>query len=124
MNTSSLGSNLIMALGSGLVFAASVANAMVYARGTTSSNNEDDIDIGVNTNCSYIMLSINIIVAIITFVLFCFYVYRTFTSSDQRGEISANVNKSIQEQLNAIQTKFDAFKAELKSDRSLLKPAR
>lgn len=115
MATNSLGSNLIMALGSGLVFAASVANAMVYARGTTSSNNEDDVDIGVNTNCSYIMLSINIIVAIITFVLFCFFVYRTFTSSTQRDEISENVNKAIQEQ-------FNAFKAELRADRPLFKP--
>jgi hypothetical protein len=114
MSNNSLGSNLIMALGSGLIFAASVANAMVYARGTTSSNNEEDIDIGVNTNCSYIMLSINIIVAIITFVLFCFFVYRTFTSSSQRNEISEDINKTIQ-------AKLDAFKAEWNADRPLIK---
>ena len=71
------GSNLLAGLTTGVVFAVAVTNCVVYSGAITSCNNccgnsstsSGDVETtGLNEGCAYIMLIINIIIAIVAFI--------------------------------------------------------
>jgi hypothetical protein len=90
--TSARGPNILLGLGSAIIFAVSVTNAIVYAQGTTSSNGTSSGttsgggEIGVNSNCAMIMLIINIIIAIISFIAMIYFFYKAIYSSQTRAK--------------------------------------
>ncbi len=87
--SSAAGPNVLLGLGSAIIFAVSVTNSIVYAQGTTSSHGSSsgsggDEDIGVNTNCATLMLVINIIIAIISFIAMIYFFYKAVYSKKER----------------------------------------
>jgi hypothetical protein len=80
-----MGTNLLIALGTTIVFMTSVVNCIVYVRGSNKSGTPA-INNGVNDRCSGLMFIVNLIVAIVAFVLMLVYFYRSFTTSSKRDE--------------------------------------
>jgi len=86
----SRGPNILLGLGSAIIFATSVTNTIVYAQGTTSSQgmssgaSGENGGVGINSNCALIMLIINIIIAIISFIAMIYFFYRAVYSKKER----------------------------------------
>lgn len=80
-NGFSAGGNLALGIGSAILFGVAVTNCIVYSGGTGSGSATSGSG-GVNTNidstCSWIMLVLNIIFAIITFIYMIMFFLKAF----------------------------------------------
>jgi hypothetical protein len=93
------GSSLVRGLGVAIVFAVSVTNTIVYARGTTSSGTTSGSDAtngnGVSAGCSLIMLILNLIIAVLTFGVMVNFLYRRFVSSNNRRRLEGTAGAAL-----------------------------
>ena len=96
--TDNRGVNVFLGIGSALIFGISVTNSIVYTQGTTSSQNNKcgttsgNGNTGVNSNCSTLMLILNIIIAIIAFIAMIYFFYKA--AYGDTATISNYVNKA------------------------------
>lgn len=82
----STGANWLLGLGSAVVFGVSVTNCIVYSNGTSGSQNTSSGSGGttsIDSTCATIMLVINIILAIISFIYMLVFIWRALTMSSQ-----------------------------------------
>jgi hypothetical protein len=84
----STGGNWLLGIGSAVVFAVSVTNCVVYSNGTSSQNSSSGSGSGngntvVDPTCSTIMLVINIILAIISFIYMLVFIWRALSMTSR-----------------------------------------
>ena len=83
----STGANWVLGLGSAVVFAVSVTNCVVYSNGSSGSGSGSSGSGGgttaVDPTCATIMLVINIILAIISFIYMLVFIWRALSASTQ-----------------------------------------
>lgn len=97
--TQGAGSTLVKGLGMAMIFAVATTNTIVYARGTTSSGDTsgsgDGENEAVSANCALLMLAINVILAIVSFIAMVYYMYRTFTPYDTQNRNRDRVGNAL-----------------------------
>ena len=83
----STGANWVLGLGSAVVFAVSVTNCVVYSNGSSGSGSGSSGSGGgttaIDPTCATIMLVINIILAIISFIYMLLFIWRALSASTQ-----------------------------------------
>lgn len=83
----STGANWVLGLGSAVVFAVSVTNCVVYSNGSSGSGSSSSGSGGGTTSidptCATIMLVVNIILAIISFIYMLVFIWRALSMSTQ-----------------------------------------
>lgn len=85
-NGFSTGTNIALGLGSAVLFGVAVTNCIVYSGGTSGANGTNGgclrsgntVTTNIDTTCSWIMLILNIIFAIITFIFMIMFFWEAF----------------------------------------------
>ena len=89
--------NLLYAVGAGIIFAVATTNCIVYARGTTSCGNDASVT-GVSEGCAFIMTLLNVFIAILSFVYFLYYLYIAIVSPAKQAYYRGQVEQFSKEQ--------------------------
>ena len=83
----STGGNWLLGMGSAVVFAVSVTNCVVYSNGTSSQNTSSGSGSGgtttIDPTCSTIMLVVNIILAIISFIYMLVFIWKALSMTSR-----------------------------------------
>lgn len=85
-SSQSTGGNWLLGMGSALVFGVSVTNCVVYSNGTSSnrcSGSNSGGTTAIDPTCSTIMLVVNIILAIISFIYMLIFIWRALSMTSR-----------------------------------------
>jgi hypothetical protein len=96
-SSNSTATNLLYALGAGIIFSVATTNCIVYARGTTSSGNDSTVT-GVSEGCASLMTFLNVVIAILSFIYFLYYLYSAIVSPQKQAYYREKVEQTYREQ--------------------------